>query len=221
MIMFTGSTSTGRKVAEAAARRLIPASLELGGKDPMIVLLRRRPRARRELRRPTTRCRTPARRASRSSASTSRSRCTTSSSRRSPRKCARCASGPRRGPGSVEVGAITFPPQLETIEDARRRRRRRRARACSPAATRGDGRGTLLRADGARRRRPHDEVHDRGDVRADAADHEGRRRRGGACAWPTTRPTASARSVFARDTARGEADRAAPGGRRGRTSTTR
>jgi acyl-CoA reductase-like NAD-dependent aldehyde dehydrogenase len=38
MIMFTGSTRTGRKVAEAAARRLIPASLELGGKDPMIVL---------------------------------------------------------------------------------------------------------------------------------------------------------------------------------------
>jgi acyl-CoA reductase-like NAD-dependent aldehyde dehydrogenase len=38
MIMFTGSTATGRKVAEAAARRLIPASLELGGKDPMLVL---------------------------------------------------------------------------------------------------------------------------------------------------------------------------------------
>ena len=38
MIMFTGSTRTGRKVAEAAARRLIPCSLELGGKDPMIVL---------------------------------------------------------------------------------------------------------------------------------------------------------------------------------------
>ena len=38
MIMFTGSTRTGRKVAETAARRLIPASLELGGKDPMIVL---------------------------------------------------------------------------------------------------------------------------------------------------------------------------------------
>ena len=38
MIMFTGSTRTGRKVAEEAAKRLIPASLELGGKDPMIVL---------------------------------------------------------------------------------------------------------------------------------------------------------------------------------------
>ncbi len=38
MIMFTGSTRTGRKVAMAAAERLIPCSLELGGKDPMIVL---------------------------------------------------------------------------------------------------------------------------------------------------------------------------------------
>jgi acyl-CoA reductase-like NAD-dependent aldehyde dehydrogenase len=38
MVMFTGSTATGRKVAERAGRNLIPVSLELGGKDPMIVL---------------------------------------------------------------------------------------------------------------------------------------------------------------------------------------
>jgi acyl-CoA reductase-like NAD-dependent aldehyde dehydrogenase len=38
MVMFTGSTETGRKVAERAARTLTPVSLELGGKDPMIVL---------------------------------------------------------------------------------------------------------------------------------------------------------------------------------------
>ncbi|HLM54847.1 MAG TPA: aldehyde dehydrogenase family protein [Pyrinomonadaceae bacterium] len=36
-VMFTGSVGTGRRVAEAAARRLIPVVLELGGKDPMIV----------------------------------------------------------------------------------------------------------------------------------------------------------------------------------------
>ena len=35
---FTGSVATGRKVAEACARRFIPAFLELGGKDPVIVL---------------------------------------------------------------------------------------------------------------------------------------------------------------------------------------
>ena len=36
-IQFTGSTATGKKVMERAARRLTPVSLELGGKDPMIV----------------------------------------------------------------------------------------------------------------------------------------------------------------------------------------
>jgi len=36
-IMFTGSVATGRRVAEAAARKLIPCVLELGGKDAMIV----------------------------------------------------------------------------------------------------------------------------------------------------------------------------------------
>jgi acyl-CoA reductase-like NAD-dependent aldehyde dehydrogenase len=38
MIQFTGSTATGKKVAQACAERLIPCSLELGGKDPAIVL---------------------------------------------------------------------------------------------------------------------------------------------------------------------------------------
>lgn len=38
MVHFTGSTATGRKVMKRAAERLIPVSLELGGKDPMIVL---------------------------------------------------------------------------------------------------------------------------------------------------------------------------------------
>ncbi|MEM7730194.1 MAG: aldehyde dehydrogenase family protein, partial [Pseudomonadota bacterium] len=36
-VCFTGSVATGRKVAVAAAENLIPANLELGGKDPMIV----------------------------------------------------------------------------------------------------------------------------------------------------------------------------------------
>jgi succinate-semialdehyde dehydrogenase/glutarate-semialdehyde dehydrogenase len=36
-ISFTGSVATGRKVAEACGRRLIPCTLELGGKDAMIV----------------------------------------------------------------------------------------------------------------------------------------------------------------------------------------
>ncbi|GAB2527546.1 aldehyde dehydrogenase family protein [Nocardia heshunensis] len=37
-IQFTGSTATGRKIAAAATERMIPFSLELGGKDPALVL---------------------------------------------------------------------------------------------------------------------------------------------------------------------------------------
>ncbi|GAA3471745.1 succinic semialdehyde dehydrogenase [Nonomuraea roseola] len=37
-VAFTGSTKAGRKIAEEAAKRLIGCSLELGGKNPMIVL---------------------------------------------------------------------------------------------------------------------------------------------------------------------------------------
>ncbi len=36
-ISFTGSVATGRKVALACARQLVPCTLELGGKDPMVV----------------------------------------------------------------------------------------------------------------------------------------------------------------------------------------
>jgi len=36
-ISFTGSVATGRRVAEACGRRLLPVTLELGGKDAMIV----------------------------------------------------------------------------------------------------------------------------------------------------------------------------------------
>ena len=38
LICFTGSVATGRKVGAAAAAHFIPAFLELGGKDPAIVL---------------------------------------------------------------------------------------------------------------------------------------------------------------------------------------
>ena len=37
-LVFTGSVATGKKIAAAAAERLLPVVLELGGKDPMLVL---------------------------------------------------------------------------------------------------------------------------------------------------------------------------------------
>lgn len=36
-LIFTGSTATGRKVAQAAAGNLVPVTLELGGKSPVVV----------------------------------------------------------------------------------------------------------------------------------------------------------------------------------------
>ncbi len=38
IIAFTGSVSTGKKVAQSAAKSFIPVCLELGGKDPVIVM---------------------------------------------------------------------------------------------------------------------------------------------------------------------------------------
>jgi acyl-CoA reductase-like NAD-dependent aldehyde dehydrogenase len=37
-LIFTGSVPTGKRIAQSAAARLLPLVLELGGKDPMIVL---------------------------------------------------------------------------------------------------------------------------------------------------------------------------------------
>jgi acyl-CoA reductase-like NAD-dependent aldehyde dehydrogenase len=38
MLHFTGSTEVGKRLMEQGAKRLLPLTLELGGKDPMIVL---------------------------------------------------------------------------------------------------------------------------------------------------------------------------------------
>jgi acyl-CoA reductase-like NAD-dependent aldehyde dehydrogenase len=116
MIMFTGSTRTGRKVAEAAARRLIPASLELGGKDPMLVL------ADADLER-------AANFATYYSMQNAGQTCISIERvyveepvydefvAKVSEKVRALRVGKPEGPGSVEVGAITFPPQLETIKD--------------------------------------------------------------------------------------------------------
>ena len=147
MIMFTGSTRTGRKVAEAAARRLIPCSLELGGKDPMIVLadadLERAANFGRLLldaeRRPDVHLdRARLRRGAR----LRRVR------RQGLREGARAARrSPPRARARVEVGAITFPPQLETIEDHVEDAVEKGARVLTGGHAKHDGRRALLRTD--------------------------------------------------------------------------
>jgi acyl-CoA reductase-like NAD-dependent aldehyde dehydrogenase len=115
MIMFTGSTRTGRKVAQAAAQRLIPASLELGGKDPMIVL------SDADLER-------AANFATYYAMQNAGQTCISIERvyveepvydefvAKVSDKVRALRVGAPAGPGSVEVGAITFPPQMETIE---------------------------------------------------------------------------------------------------------
>jgi acyl-CoA reductase-like NAD-dependent aldehyde dehydrogenase len=116
MIMFTGSTKTGRKVAGAAAERLIPASLELGGKDPMIVL------SDADLER-------AANFATYYSMQNAGQTCISIERAyveepvydefvaKVSEKVRQLRVGKPEGLGSVEVGAITFPPQLEIIKD--------------------------------------------------------------------------------------------------------
>ncbi len=117
MIMFTGSTRTGRKVAQAAAERLIPCSLELGGKDPMIVL------ADADLER-------AANVATYYSMQNSGQTCISIErayveapvydefvAKVTDKVRALRQGRPGGGPGTVEVGSMTFPPQVELVED--------------------------------------------------------------------------------------------------------
>jgi acyl-CoA reductase-like NAD-dependent aldehyde dehydrogenase len=116
MVMFTGSTKTGRMVAQAAAKRLIPCSLELGGKDPMIVL------SDADLER-------AANLAVYYSMQNAGQTCISIERAyveapvydefvsRVTEKVRALRVGAPKGPGSVEVGAITFPPQMQTIAD--------------------------------------------------------------------------------------------------------
>ena len=201
----------GRRGGRAAADPGLAGARRQGPDDRA---LRRRPRARGQLRRPTTRCRTPARPASRSSASTSRSRSTTSSSRKSPRKCARCASGKPDGPGIGRGRRDHLPAAARDDQGPRRRRRRRRARACSPAATQAPGAGrfyeptVLVDVDHTMKCMTEETFGPTLPIMKVADAEE-------AVRLANDSPYGLGASVFTRDTERGEADRAAPRGRRG------
>ncbi len=116
MIMFTGSTRTGKRIMARASETLTPVSLELGGKDPMIVLgdadLERAANA-----------------AVYWAMSNGGQMCTSvervyvedSAHDEFVAKVVDKAGALRQGvpgePGTIDVGAVTFPPQMELIED--------------------------------------------------------------------------------------------------------
>jgi len=114
-VMFTGSTRTGRAVAKAAADALVPCYLELGGNDPMIVC------ADADVER-------AANAATYYSMNNAGQACVSVERvyveepvyddfvRRVVDKVSALRQGPPAGAGSVDLGAVIFPPQLETIE---------------------------------------------------------------------------------------------------------
>jgi len=114
-VMFTGSTATGRKVLARAAETITPVQLELGGKDPMIVLsdadLERAANA-----------------AAYYSMNNGGQVCISTERvyveepvydefvAKVTEKVRGLRQGESTGFGSVEVGAVTFPPQLDIVE---------------------------------------------------------------------------------------------------------
>jgi acyl-CoA reductase-like NAD-dependent aldehyde dehydrogenase len=119
MVFFTGSPAVGRQVAQAAAARLVPSVLELGGKSAMIVLADADlPRA--------------ARAAVWSGFAGSGQVCIRTErvlveapvADEFVRLCAEQIAALRQGPPgrdrgdevTVDVGAVTFPPQIERAE---------------------------------------------------------------------------------------------------------
>jgi acyl-CoA reductase-like NAD-dependent aldehyde dehydrogenase len=142
MIMFTGSTATGRKVMERAARTLTPVSLELGGKDPMIVL------ADADLER-------AANAAVYYGMQNSGQTCISVERvyveepvydafvAKVTEKARALRQGVPDGPGSVDVGAITSPAQIDIIEEHVRDARDKGARILTGGRGRRDG-GTFF-----------------------------------------------------------------------------
>jgi acyl-CoA reductase-like NAD-dependent aldehyde dehydrogenase len=115
-VMFTGSTEVGKKVMERAAKTLTPVGLELGGKDPMLVL------ADADLER-------AANAAVHYSMQNGGQTCISVERvyveepvydefvSKVEGKLRALRHGAPDGPGSVDVGAITSPPQVDLIDE--------------------------------------------------------------------------------------------------------
>jgi len=138
MVMFTGSTRTGKRVMERAAQTLTPVSLELGGKDPMIVL------ADADLER-------AANAAAYYSMQNGGQTCISVERvyveapvydafvDKVTRKVSALRQGVSSGPGTVDVGAVTFPPQLDIVSRHVEEARAAGARVLTGGSGRHDG----------------------------------------------------------------------------------
>ncbi len=114
-VMFTGSTATGKKVLARAAETLTPVGLELGGKDPMIVLS-------------DADVERAANLAAFYSMNNGGQVCISVERvyveapvydefvAKVTDKVRALRQGKPVGPGTVDVGAVIFPPQIETID---------------------------------------------------------------------------------------------------------
>ena len=202
MIMFTGSTEVGKSIMARAADTLTPVSLELGGKDPMIVLR-------------DADVERAANAAAFYSMQNGGQTCISVERvyveapiyddfvARVAQKVGALRQGVPTAAGTVDVGAMTIPSAGRHRQRARRGREggRRQGAGRRPLAHR---QGPVLRADRARRRRPLDGGDDRGDVRPDAADHEGRPTPTRPIRLANDSPFGLAASVWSKDAARGE-----------------
>jgi acyl-CoA reductase-like NAD-dependent aldehyde dehydrogenase len=143
MVFFTGSQGTGRQVARAAADRLIPCVLELGGKSPMVVLADADlPRA--------------ARAAVWSSFAHSGQVCIRSERlivessvademvRLCTAEIGRLRQAVPEGAAEIDVGAMTFPPQIEHVERLIADATARGARIAAGGKRRADLRGQFF-----------------------------------------------------------------------------
>jgi acyl-CoA reductase-like NAD-dependent aldehyde dehydrogenase len=115
-VMFTGSTKTGKLVMKAAADALIPCYLELGGKDPMVVCADA----------DVDRAANAAAFYSMNNAGQvciSIERCYVEEPlydefvQKVTDNVRRLRQGVPTGVGTVDIGAVTFPPQQEIVDD--------------------------------------------------------------------------------------------------------
>jgi acyl-CoA reductase-like NAD-dependent aldehyde dehydrogenase len=115
-VMFTGSTKTGKAVLNAAAERLIPCHLELGGKDPMIVCA-------------DANIERAANAAAYYSMNNAGQVCISVERvyveepvysefvQRVTDNVGKLRQGPPAGEGTTDVGAVIFPPQLDIVDE--------------------------------------------------------------------------------------------------------